>query len=221
MVPATKNRSQTHLRALATSTALAGYYRDMYRPAATMVSPNKVIRILNEAKVRFVLMGMHGLGGWRSQARATEDVDVLVAKRDHGKAVRAIREAFPKLIMEDYPVVTRFKDPATGDPRIDLMKPLQTVFQIVFRYTQQVGESHRVPDLEMALISKFSAMVSPNRERTKKMQDTVDFADMVMHNQSEINMTKLGRLADQVYSGGQKEITQLVANILAGRPIQM
>jgi hypothetical protein len=221
MVAATKTRSRPHLRAMATSSALTRFYREMYRPAATMVMPKKIIRLLNEAGVRFVLMGTHGLGGWRSQPRATQDVDVLVAKRDHLKAVRVLREAFPKLVVEEGVIVTRFKDPATGEPRIDLMKPLQKVYQMVFRHTHQVGDTHRVPDLEMGLISKFSAMVSPHRSRPRKMQNAADFADMVVHNQAEIDMTKLRRLAEQVYSGGQKEIVELIENILAGRPIQV
>src|SRR5262249_51152060 len=121
MVATVKNRSEIHLRALATSSALVGYYRGMYRPKGVMVNPKKVIRLLNEAKVRFVLLGTHGLGGWRSQARATQDVDVLIARKDHRKAIRVLREGFPKLIVEDSPIVTRFKDPETGEPRIDLM----------------------------------------------------------------------------------------------------
>jgi hypothetical protein len=221
MVAETKKMSALHLRALKVSAALTGYYRDMYRRGAAMISPKKVIRVLNEAGVRYVLMGTHGLGGWRSEPRATQDVDVLVAKKDHAKAVRAIKKAFPNLVMTDTFIVTRFKDPVTDEPRIDLMKPLQKVYQIVFRHTQQVGKSHLVPDLEMALISKFSAMVSPNRERARKMQDAVDFANMVIHNQSAINMEKLGRLAEQVYSGRFKEVMQLVEDILAGRPIQI
>jgi hypothetical protein len=193
----------------------------MYRPSATMVSPKKVIQLLKDAKVSFVLMGTHGLGGWRSRARATEDVDVLVAKKDHAKAVRAVRRAFPKLVMEEGVIVTRFKDPVTGEPRVDLMKPLQKVYQIVFRHTHQVGDSHRVPDLEMALVSKFSAIVSPHRPPTRKIQDAADFADIVVHNQAELDMDKLGKLANQVYSGGKREIFQLVQDILAGRPIQV
>jgi hypothetical protein len=219
MVAATKKMSALHLRALKVSAALTGYYRDMYRRGAAMISPKKVIRLLNEAGIRFVLMGTHGLGGWRSKARATQDVDVLVARKDHAKAVRVLRKAFPRLIVVDAYIVTRFKDPLTDEPRIDLMKPLQKVYQMVFRHTQQVGKSHLVPDLEMGLISKFSAMVSPHRERTRKMQDAVDFADMVIHNQAAINMEKLGRLAEQVYSGGLKEVMQLVEDILAGRPM--
>jgi hypothetical protein len=42
-----------------------------------------------------------------------------------------------------------------------------------------------------------------------------------VHNKGGINMAKLGKLAEQVYAGGRKEITQLVKDILAGRPIQI
>jgi hypothetical protein len=217
MVAATRNRS--HQRSLVTGAALAGFYRDMYRPGATMVSPKKVIRVLNDAKVRFVLMGTHGLSGWRSKARATEDVDVLIARRDHGKAVRVLGEAFPKLTVEDGAILTRFKDPASGEPRIDLMKPLQKVYQLVFRHTHQVGESHRVPDLEMALISKFAAITSPHRERLRKMQDATDFADILLHNQEDVDLSKLVRLAEQVYAGRGNEVTTLTQDILAGRPM--
>jgi len=51
------------------------------------------------------------------------------------------------------------------------------------------------------------------------MQDAADFGDIVVHNQANLDMAKLGRLAEEVYKGGRKEITQLVKDILAGRPI--
>jgi hypothetical protein len=197
-VAVAKAESHAHSRALKTSTTLVRWYDEMYRAGAGMISPRKVIRVLREAKVGFVLMGTHGLGGWRSRARATQDVDVLVAKRDHARAVRAIRQAFPKLRIDDGVIVTRFRDAETDEPRIDLMKPLQKVYQLVFRHTCTVGESHRIPDLEMALVSKFAAMVSPRRERPRKMQDAADFADIVTHNQRKIDMRKLERLAEQV-----------------------
>jgi hypothetical protein len=221
MALATKKHSRAHLRALAISSTLTGIFREMYRPEAALVSPKKIIGVLNDAKVSFVLMGAHGLGGWRSRPRATQDVDLLVAKKHHVKAVRVLRQAFPKLTVEDGAIVTRFSDPITGEPRIDLMKPLQKVYQMVFRHTRRVGDSHRVPDLEMALITKFSAMVSPHRQPPRKIQDAADFADMVVHNQTEIDVAKLGKLASQVYAGGQKEISQLITDILTGRPIKV
>ncbi len=149
-----------------------------------MVKPEKVIATLHQAGVCCVLMGTHGLGGYRSEPRATQDVDVLVKKKDIRKAVRALRAAYPKLLVQDTPVVTRFIDPATDKPVIDVMKPTQQVYQVVFRYTIPVGKTHRIPDLEMALASKFAAMVSPNRTAAKKMMDASDFIDVFNHNRS-------------------------------------
>ncbi len=121
MVAATRRSTQAHRRALDTSSGLTGVYFQMYRRGQSMIPPLEVIRLLRTGKVSFVLIGTHGVGGWRSQARATQDVDILVTKRDHAKAVRILRKAFPKLIVEDSVVVTRFKDPNTNEPAIDLI----------------------------------------------------------------------------------------------------
>src|SRR5437764_1103119 len=98
---------RSHLEALETSTWLTEYFRQEHEPMAVRVTPRRVIEVLNEAGVRPVLMGTHGLVGWRSESRATQDVDVLVRKKDIRKAVRALQAAYPKLIVTDFPVVTR------------------------------------------------------------------------------------------------------------------
>ncbi len=166
-------------------------------------------------------MGTHGLGGWRSEARATQDVDVLVRKKDIRKAVRALAAAYPDLTIADFPVVTRFIDPATQKAVIDVMKPTQDVFRLVFRHTIAVADTHEIPELEMALVSKFAAMVSPRRDVAKKFVDIGDFIDVVRHNRDDLDLRKLKRLADRVYPTGGGEIMQLVDDILAGRPIQL
>src|SRR5947209_20619187 len=100
-----------HRIALRKSSQLTAIFRRMYKPQAAMVTPEAVIRVLNQAKVKFILMGTHGIGGWRSEPRATQDVDVLILKSHHRKAVAAIKKAFPSLAMQDLPAVTRFVDP--------------------------------------------------------------------------------------------------------------
>jgi hypothetical protein len=210
-----------HRIALGISSELREIWRRMYRPEAAMVTPEGVIEALHKAGVRFVMMGTHGLGGWRSEARATQDVDVLVRKRDITKAVRALREAYPDLILKDLPVVARLMDPTSGKPVIDVMKPTQEVFKVVFRHTIPVGDTHEIPDLEMALVSKFAAMTSPNRDRAKKMIDAGDFIDVVQYNRDAIDLKKLKRLADKVYPKGGDEIMQMVADIDAGRTIRL
>jgi len=195
--------------------------RQMYWPDWTLIKPETIIRLFNKAKVRFVLMGTYGINGYRYQARATQDVDILVQEKDHAKAVTLVREKYPKLKVQDFPVVTRFLDPKTDKPVIDLMKPTNASLQAVSKNTVLIKKSHLIPNLEMGLISKFAAMVSPNRQKEKKLQDAADFADMVVNNRDAINMEKLGRLAEVVYSGGLKEVMQLVEDILAGRPIKI
>src|SRR5438270_402925 len=98
----------THRRSLATSTALSRYYMP------ELITPLQFIRILNAAKVRFVLMGAHAIGGWTDEPRATQDVDILVAARGVRKAVRELLAAFPHLEAEDHEVVTRLRDPETS-----------------------------------------------------------------------------------------------------------
>src|SRR5690349_10145830 len=133
-----------HLEALRISSEITRTLRKMYRPEVCMAPPTDVIAVLNEAAVGFILMGNYGMVGWRREPRATEDVDVLVRKRDHAKAVRAIHAAFPHLQVTDFAVVTRFLDPATETPLIDLMKPTQPLFKVAFRQTVLVEEGYRV-----------------------------------------------------------------------------
>ena len=177
--------------------------------------------MLHEAGVIGLLLGTHGIGGYRSEPRATQDVDVLIKKKDHAKAVRAMREAFPKLEMRDTPVVTRFVDPHNGKPVIELTKPTEPLLKAAFRFSHAVGETHRVPDLELALVRKFAAMVSPNRVQSKKLIDAGDFVDMVTHNLANIDEEKLQILANKVYAQGGTEIIQVVRDVEAGRSIRI
>jgi hypothetical protein len=219
--PPSKSDTTRHSEALRTSSALTDIYRRMYQREAAMISPEAVIQTLNEAEVRFVVMGTHGVGGWRDQPRATQDVDILVQKRYHRKAMAAIRQAFPDLTVQDTPVVTRFIDPHTNKPVIDLMKPSAPLLQRAFRNTILVSNSHRVPNLEMALALKFAAMISPNRPHDKKLIDGGDFTNIVRHNDSDIDLDKLRRLADLVYDGGGEEVLRMVEDIRAGRILQL
>lgn len=212
---------RNHLEALHTSSRLTSYFRRKHQPMAARVTPEKVIKTLHDAGVKCVLMGTHALNTYRDEARATQDVDILVSKQEFRKAIRALQAIYSKLTVQDTPVVTRFLDPATGKGVIDVMKPTQAVYQLVFRHTVAIGETHRVPNLEMALASKFAAMVSPNRAVGKKLIDAGDFVIVLQHNRGVLDIEKLKRLAEKVYRGGSAEIAKLIADIDAGRKIQI
>lgn len=215
---AVKNLVRAHLQALHTSSRLTTYFREHHRQEfAIEITPERVIELLHAAAIRCVLMGTHALNTYRDEARATQDVDVLVRKKDVGKAVKIFREAFPELIVNDTPVITRFVDPATDKSVLDLMKLTQTVFQVIFRHTVPIGDTHSIPDLEMALASKFAAMVSPNRRHDKRLVDGGDFMNVVINNRARLDVSKLQRLADKVYPGGNKEILEMIEDIDAGR----
>lgn len=204
-----------HAQSLATSSALSEYY------LPNLITPLQVIRVLNAAKVRFMLLGAHGIGGWIGKPRATEDVDVLVGSRGHKKAVRALLTAFPHLQAEDNPVVTRLRDPETGTIVIDVMKANQPLYHDALKYTHTVeleGQRYQIPSLELALATKFAAMISLSRADRDKFQDARDFMYIVDTN-LDIDLAKLHALGQLVYNGGGDEIVENVRKVRAGEKL--
>ena len=119
-----------HAYGIAKSTWLTSYYRKTHRKGAMDITPRQVMDCLIAAGIKnWVLMGLHGYVGYLPQPRATQDVDVMVAKREIEKAVEAIQARWPTLEVERYPVVIRFGDPADLDANdkaklvIDVMLP--------------------------------------------------------------------------------------------------
>jgi hypothetical protein len=208
--------ASVHEQSLSTATQIARFQMD------EIISPQQVIAILNQAKVPFVLVGAYGLAGWM-EPRATQDVDVVVALRQVKKAVRLLLAAFPKVEAEDVEVVVRLRDPTTEKVVIDVMKPVQQPYREIFKHTTKVtvkGQEYRVPSLEMALTCKFAPMIRLGRVDAKKYQDAHDFIVMVEQN-SDIDLEKLEALGELIYSGGGKEILELVRRVRAGEKLSL
>jgi hypothetical protein len=208
------------VRALQISSMLAERFRRLHNPTAMKIEPEQVIRVLNRAAAKFVLMGAHGISPWLGEPRATRDIDLLIQKRHHRKAVKAVREAYPALLVEDCPAVTRFSDPADLQVVIDLMKPVEDLHKEVFKYTVAAGKTHCFPTLEMALACKFAAMTSPNRTERKRHLDAADLIGMVEHHFEDIDRNVLFSLGEMVHAGGGPELLKLIDDMHAGRPIQ-
>jgi hypothetical protein len=188
-----------------------------------MIEPAQVIRVLNANKISFVLVGLHGLSVWMREPRGTKDVDVIVMLKQVKKAVRALIEAFPNLEPVDLEVVTRLKDKETDDVLIDVMKPVQQPARSVFKNyvaVKEKGQAYRIPTLEMGLVLKFAPMISLNRADEDKYQDAHDFIRMVKNN-AEIKIEVLEELGELVYSGGGKEILELVRKVRAGEKLDL
>jgi len=201
-----------HRQSLAASTALMEYY------VPKAILPGEVIALLNGAKINFMLVGAHGLGGWTKKPRATQDVDIVVAQRQHKKATRLLLEAFPHLEAVDLEVVTRLRDRDTKTVLIDVIKPNQELFRVALKHTQTVSDgkqTYKIPTLELALTMKFASMISLNRSDLDKRQDAVDFGRMVVAN-SAIDMESLAELGNCVYPEGGKELVDKVHQVRTG-----
>jgi hypothetical protein len=206
-----------HSFCLIRSTALSEYYVDK------MIPPLDVIRVLNAAGARFMLVGLHGIGGWLRKPRATEDVGVLVAARSHKKAIQALLAAFSFLVAEDNEVVTRLRDPESGTVLIDVMKPNQPLFRETIKHTHQVepgGQTYNIPTLEAALAMKFAPMVSLNRAGRDRLQDAHDFM-YIVDNNPDIDLEQLEVFGQLVYNGGGAEIVEKVRQVRAGETLRV
>ena len=216
----TKDLVTQHLQALRTSSELTQWFRRVREPAMEKVTPEGIIAALNRAGINPVLMGTHGLVGYRSEPRATQDVDLLVTKKDVRKAVAALEEEYPYLEILDSSAVTRMLDPVSQKVVIDVIKPVSQAMRLVFRHAVRIGKTHRIPELEMALACKYLAIISPNRREAKRLVDLGDFVDVVENMRSSLDLDKLKHLADLVQPRGGEAILRMVADIDAGRRVR-
>ncbi|NOX54894.1 MAG: hypothetical protein GXP27_10755, partial [Planctomycetes bacterium] len=216
-----------YARAVATSARLTREFRETYRSGALDISPHDVVDVLVGAGLKqWVLMGLHGYVGYLPEPRATQDVDVLVAYSERQRAVRAIREKWPRLIVRQFSEVVRFHDPgdcdAEGHPRpvIDLMVPWGRFQESILKefVTTDASTGHRIPRLEAALVAKYAAMISVHRSREKKEYDAGDFRRMVLANRDRIRRDDLRRLADEVWEGGGEEIERFLDIAVSDQP---
>jgi len=227
-------RNIGHDEAVQESFKLQKQFRSMWSAAMTSspVELNEILRTLTKKKIPFVLTGAQAIGGWTGRPRATHDVDILVrGGRNHARAVKAIKALYPTLEIRDFAGVTAFFVPGEKQSVIDVTYPhradiAETLASPVWVENKSQGLRYRIPSLEAALANKYGAMLTPNRDRQKRMLDAVDFGWMVTHSMDEgrqpIDLEKLESLGEKVWSGGGgKEILRLVEQVKAGEAIDL
>lgn len=216
-----KDLVKEHLQALHTSSELTRWFRRVREPNVEKVTPEGIIAALNRAGINPVLMGTHGLVAYRSEPRATQDVDLLVTKKDVRKAVAVLEREYPYLEVRDTAIVTRMRDPVSQKVVIDVIKPASQAMKLVFRHVVKIGKTHRIPDLEMMLVCKYLAMIAPNRREAKKLVDLGDFVDVIENKRALLDLEKLEHLANLVQPRCGQAILRIVADIDAGRRIRL
>jgi hypothetical protein len=218
-------RNLSHADAVAECAYLSEEYRTRMRPMTTKVELKRILQVLNQKKIPFVLTGAYGISGWTGRPRSTYDVDILVkGGRNCARAVKALKELYPDLKVRTFHGVNAFFVPGETESVIDVTYPHRDD-QIVTLQTavwfEEQGEKCRVPSLECALANKYGASLSLPRDSGKRAQDVVDFYFMVKHSQDEgrqpIDLKVLEELGEKVWpGGGGKEILHMVEQAKAG-----
>ena len=223
--------SARHAAAVQESAAITRVqWRLMKKAGSAMIDLNRVLRILNARRIRFVLTGAHAIGGWTGQPRATKDVDILVkAGRSHARAVKALGEAFPQLEVRTFSGLTAFFVRGDTQSVIDVAYPHRADIEETLAHpiwVEDAGMRYRIPSLESALANKYGAMLTLSRDPVKRMQDATDFAKMVQHaseaGQRPIDADRLRELGEMVWqAGGGDEVLGLVALVQRGEVLNL
>ena len=206
-----------HIRSVAISTQLSQFY------IPNLVPLLEIVRRFNEAKIRFVLVGSHALGGWLGKPRASSDVDVLVAARNIRRAVATLTAAFPHLVTEDDPLMCRLCDPETRKSLIDLFRPVDPLSRAVWTHTHRLegdGQRFYIPSLEMALALTYTRMVKLPWSSADKYQAAHDFG-RIIHANPEPDWGMLAELGALAFPDTEKCLIRKVRRIRAGARLTM
>jgi len=202
----------------------------MHKDESAKIELNAILKTLIDKKIPFVLTGAHSIGGWTGEPRATKDVDILVKSgRNHGRAVKAIKQLYPHLEVRNFAGVVAFFVPGERQSVIDVTYPHRADIEETLAskvWVEEYGLTYRIPFLEAALANKYGAMLSLNRDPGKRLTDAGDFTKMVRHSMDEgqkaIELDVLQELGEKVWpGGGGKEILGLVEQIKRGEIIDM
>jgi hypothetical protein len=221
-----RRASQSHDAAVRAVAFLSEQYRKNWRwRTGIVVEHRRIVEALNKKKVPFVLVGAYGIASWTGRPRSTHDVDILVrAGRNHARAVKAIRELYPMLMVVPLPGHTSFFVPGETQSVIDVTMPYRGDNEVTLTtgiLIEDRGLTYRIPTLEAALANKYGAMLVPNRDPAKRLVDRADFFDMVRHSldpgRTPIDLEKLRDLGEMVWpGGGGEEILRMVDEAKAG-----
>jgi hypothetical protein len=194
MVVAANHEHLRHWDALVKSSRIRECERRMWFRKTIRIQAEKIVPLLADAKVRFVVIGALAINGWREQVRATQDVDMLVSRVHHDRVMELLADAFPKLDAREEKFATRLVDPANDLPAIDLYRPRTPLLRQALRNRICVGNGYWITDFETTLVTKFAAMVSPGCKMARRFLHASDLLDAAQEHKSEISTKKIAEL---------------------------
>lgn len=179
-----------------------------------------VARVLNAAKLKYIIVGAHAVNSYSGKPRATVDVD-LIAQYPN-KVRDALLASFPELQAQDHPVVIRLL--RAGVEAIDIIRPTSGK---MFREALKRATTLKIdrvqvslPSVEAVIALKFNSMTTPARRHGDRFQDAADFTRLVQ-NHPALKLDVLKDLAELAFPGTSTEIEKMVNDIRAGKPINI
>jgi hypothetical protein len=211
-----------HRDSLKTSTLLSQYSARML-DVDGFIKPLSIFRVLNEAKIRFMLIGAHAFGGWMGEPRARSDVEILTAAKSHVGALRTLMASFPHLKAGEQESATRLSSGERDVFGVTVWRPAKSLYREAYNHPWAVlcgVRSYVIPSLEMALAMTFERMKNLPRGDADVYQNAHDFILMVKTNPA-IDLKTLARLGKLACQGGGREIVDKVRAIEAGQKFQL
>lgn len=205
-----------HWRAIRTSSMLTRLFRRQFQKSLLSATPERVLKLLALHRIRCVLIGIVGTSGWRSQPRASGDVDVLVAQRSFKRATHVLKQAFPRLRQGGHEGRATLLFGRDRSEVIDIWTPYTPLLREVFTTSVVVRENVRIPCLEAALATKYASVLREHREMSSRFLDAGDLGDMFMENRKHLDVARLERLADLVREHGGKRLLRWLEKLNAG-----
>lgn len=182
---------------------------------------DRVGRLLERVGARWALVGGHAVSAY-VRPRLTVDVDFLVEGRRRQEVEGALRETGYTLRPEA-DVVRVLRGPDDAEPIADLLfSHLHALWSEALRNASEVayqGRTVRLVSRPALVAMKFLAAVSPLRSVPERHQDVADIALLVTRGWTSEEAAEANRLAGLAHRGAAEELTRLVDDLRAGRPV--
>lgn len=174
---------------------------------------SRVVEVFEACHASWALVGAHAIG-LLTESRATANFDFIVEGAKLPAVVRGLTEEFGELDETDIGATIQLKA-----IDIDLIRSTNhPLFEAALEQSRTVGE-WKVPRTEVIVVLSFWAVVSPERDRIKRMQDMADLIRVYQTAFDEIDRARMIELSKLVYPGAERELGELLDKIDRGEPI--
>ena len=187
-------------------------------------SLHAVVKTLDRARIRFLLVGVLGTAGWVRDPRACQYVDVLISPRRLATAIDRMQRTFGGMVVAESEGFVELTQVTSGViPAIRIHVSDHPPHEVAIRNSIATALPRcrfRVPNLELAIARTFGSMMRRPWSDADKYQDAHDFLCMVKRN-SEFDMDRLRELAEAHSKGLGSKIVRKVNGVRAGKRFEI